>query len=110
MATEPTGPHGLVVENEAVTAQLVLLDLDGTLYEAGRAVPGASQALGRMRAAGHTLRYFTNTDSQATLALLAWLRGIGLAIDARELFTPVGAARQVLARLDEPGVLLFPGT
>jgi len=45
---------------------LVLLDLDGTLYEAGRPVPGAVAAVRRLREAGHTLRFFTNTDSQAT--------------------------------------------
>jgi hypothetical protein len=38
---------------------LVLLDLDGTLYQAGTPVPGAVEAVKRLRAAGHTLRFFT---------------------------------------------------
>ena len=76
---------------------LVLLDLDGTLYQAGAPVPGAVGAVRRLRAAGHTLRFFTNTDSQATGALLERVRGLGFDVEEGELFTPVVAARRVLA-------------
>ena len=79
-----------------MTAQLVLLDLDGTLYQAGTPVPGAAEAVARLRADGHTLRFFTNTDSQATSALLARIRGLGFEAEADELFTPVVAARRIL--------------
>ncbi len=41
---------------------LVLLDLDGTLYEAGTPVPGAAKAVERLRADGHVLRFFTKTS------------------------------------------------
>ena len=43
--------------------ETVLLDLDGTLYEGSRVVPGAPEAVGRLRALGLTLRFCTNTDS-----------------------------------------------
>jgi HAD superfamily hydrolase (TIGR01458 family) len=79
-----------------VTA-LVLLDLDGTLYQAGTPVPGAVAAVKQLRAAGHTLRFFTNTDSQATAALLDRVRGFGFDVEEGELFTPVVAARRILA-------------
>lgn len=79
-----------------MTAQLVLLDLDGTLYETGKPVPGAAEAVTRMRADGHLLRFFTNTDSLATHALLERVRGLGFEVEDDELFTPVVAAGRVL--------------
>jgi HAD superfamily hydrolase (TIGR01458 family) len=78
-------------------AALVLLDLDGTLYQAGTPVPGAVQAVRRLRGAGHTLRFLTNTDSQASAALLKRVRGLGFEVEEEELFTPVVAARHALA-------------
>jgi HAD superfamily hydrolase (TIGR01458 family) len=90
-----------------VTAQLVLLDLDGTLYEKGEPIPGAAEAVIRLRSAGHTLRFFTNTDSKATDALLDRLRGLGFAIGADELFTPVVAARRILGGTRAPRALLL---
>lgn len=83
-------------------AALVLLDLDGTLHQAGRPVPGAVHAVRRLRDAGHTMRFLTNTDSQATAALRERVRGIGFEVEEGELFTPVVAARRVLAE--------FPGS
>lgn len=85
---------------------LVLLDLDGTLYQAGTPVPGAVEAVKRLRAAGHTLRFFTNTDSQATSALLERVRGLGFDVEEGELFTPVVAARRTLA--ESPGSRFLP--
>lgn len=76
---------------------LLLLDLDGTLYQAGTPVPGAVAAVKQLRMAGHTLRFFTNTDSQATVVLLERLRDLGFDIEDGELFTPVVAARRILA-------------
>lgn len=85
----------------AAEEQLILLDVDGTLLVAGEAVPGAADAVPRLSAGGHTVRSLTNTDSQATGALLSRLRGRGLDVRDGELFTPVVTARQVL--LAHPG-------
>jgi len=87
--------------------QLVLLDLDGTVYEAGVLVPGAAEALAALRADGHVLRLCTNTDSQSTGGLLAWLQGMGLDARPGELFTPVTAARRLLGESDEARALLL---
>jgi len=75
----------------------ILLDLDGTLYAAGQAIPGAIEAVGQLRDAGLTLRFLTNTDSRTPGQVWAELRKYGLEIEAEELFTPVTAATQVLA-------------
>ena len=79
-------------------AQLVLLDLDGTVHQAGVPVPGAVAALARLRADGHVLRLCTNTDSQSTGGLLSQLGAMGIAVGPGELLTPVTAARRVLGQ------------
>ena len=42
-----------------------LLDLDGTLYAGGAAVPGAPQTLDRLRREGTPFRLVTNTTSRS---------------------------------------------
>lgn len=76
--------------------QTVLLDLEGTLYTREGVIEGASTAVDELRADGHTLRFLTNTDSQATASLLAALLERGLSVRAEELFTPVVAAAAAL--------------
>lgn len=94
----PPRPHRAVVTAVPVAAeeQLVLLDVDGRLLVAGEPVPGAVHVVPRLRADGHTVRFLTNTDSQAAGALLARLRHQRFDVRDGEPFTPVVAARQVL--------------
>jgi HAD superfamily hydrolase (TIGR01458 family) len=76
--------------------RLVLLDLDGTLHERGSALPGAARAVVELRRAGHTVRVFTNTDSQAEAALVERVRRSGIPVALGEVFTPVVAAKRAL--------------
>ncbi len=76
----------------------LLLDLDGTLYEADRPIPGAAEAVARLRAAGLALRYVTNTTRQPRAALVERLGSLGLPVAADELFTaPLAAAAWLAA-------------
>ncbi|GAA1722703.1 TIGR01458 family HAD-type hydrolase [Isoptericola hypogeus] len=75
----------------------VVLDLQGTVYDAGRLVPGADRAVANLRDAGHAIRFVTNTDSQDSASIVAMLRGMGLELDPAELFTPVDAATSYLS-------------
>ncbi|MGV6849950.1 MAG: TIGR01458 family HAD-type hydrolase [Marinibacterium sp.] len=75
----------------------VLLDLSGVLYVGDTAVPGAVEAVARLRAAGLELRFLTNSTRDPKRALLARLRGLGFDIAARDVFTPAQAAREWLA-------------
>ena len=71
----------------------VLLDLDGTLYQDDRVVPGAAEAVARLRRAGLPLRYVTNTTRLPRAALVDRLRGFGFMAHRDELVTaPVAAA------------------
>lgn len=70
----------------------VLLDLSGVVYEGAEAIPGAVQAVSRLRDADLPLRFITNTTRTAKPAILTRLAGLGLAIEAAELVTPAEAA------------------
>jgi len=69
-----------------------LIDLDGTLYADGAAVPGAVQALGRLRQQALPFRLVTNTTSRSRAMLVERLRGYGFAVAPEELFTAPMAA------------------
>jgi HAD superfamily hydrolase (TIGR01458 family) len=84
----------------------VLLDLDGTLYVGSRVVPGAPEAVRRLREQGLTLRFCTNTDSIAPAALAERLAGRGFEADAGELVTPVAVAARLLAGAPDARVLV----
>jgi ribonucleotide monophosphatase NagD (HAD superfamily) len=92
---------------------LVLVDLDGTVYTRSGLIDGAVEALAELRAAGHVLRFLTNTDSHPTASLLATLVERGVPVREGELFTSVTAAEALLAAalLAKPGnVQVLPVT
>jgi HAD superfamily hydrolase (TIGR01458 family) len=81
--------------------ETVLLDLDGTLYVGSRVVEGAPEAVRWLRERGLAVRFCTNTDSVAPVALAERLRGRGFPVDEEELVTPVAVAAQLLG--SDPG-------
>jgi HAD superfamily hydrolase (TIGR01458 family) len=82
--------------------KLILLDLDGTLYFAGRAIPGAADAIASLRRSGYRLRFLTNTDSKTPDQVLRDIESYELGVRAEELFTPVVAALGLFAALPAP--------
>lgn len=91
------------------TLRAVLLDLGGVFYEGARLMPGAPEALARLRASGLPLRFVTNTTRQSRASLLRELAGRGLPIAEDELLTPATAARAaLLARGLRPLLLIHP--
>ncbi len=77
----------------------VLLDIDGVLHVSGAPVPGAAEAVARLRADGHRLRFVTNNTTRARAALAEDLRGLGVDVDAEEIETTALAAAKLLAGL-----------
>ena len=51
------------------TPRAVLIDLAGVLYVGDQAIPGAVDALARLRAAGLPLRFLTNTTRSPRQAI-----------------------------------------
>ena len=78
----------------SLSPRAVLLDLDGVLYVEDEPVPGAAEAVERMRAAGLTLRFVTNTTSQSRAATLEKLSELGFDVGDEELITPALLAVQ----------------
>ena len=73
--------------------QAVLMDMGGVLYQGRDAIPGAREALARLRASDLTLRFVTNTSRKSRDQVLDMLSGLGFDIQAQELFTaPLAAA------------------
>ena len=73
----------------------LLLDLDGTLYAGGAALPGAPAALQRLRRNGVPFRLVTNTTSRSRAMLVERLRGYGFAVEAEEIYTATLAGAAV---------------
>jgi HAD superfamily hydrolase (TIGR01458 family) len=77
----------------------ILLDVDGVLHVSGEPIPGAVEAVARLRVDGHRLRFVTNNSSRSRAELVEDLRGIGLELDESELqTTPIAAAEQLGGR------------
>jgi HAD superfamily hydrolase (TIGR01458 family) len=72
-----------------------LVDLDGTLYAAGNAVPGAADALRRLRRRQVPFRLVTNTTSRSRSMLLQRLTGYGFEVGLQEIFTATIAGRDM---------------
>jgi len=74
----------------------ILLDVDGVLHVSGDAIPGATDAVRRLRQNGHRLRFVTNTTTRSRAQLAEELRGLGLEVDDAEVQTTADAAVQAL--------------
>lgn len=79
--------------------QAVLLDLDGTVYQSGRAIPGAVETVERLREAEFPLRFVTNTTNKPRSVVLERLQALGFEASVSEIVTaPVAAASWLCER------------
>jgi HAD superfamily hydrolase (TIGR01458 family) len=88
----------------------ILLDVDGVLHVSGEPIPGAVDAVKRLRERGHRLRFVTNTTVMSRHDLGERLRGVGFTLGDDELQTTGSVAARVLAgkrvlALTMPGLL-----
>jgi len=75
----------------------ILLDVDGVFHVSREPIAGGAEAVERLRAAGHRLRFVTNNTTQTRAALAEELRGMGIELDDEELQTTARAAAAALA-------------
>jgi HAD superfamily hydrolase (TIGR01458 family) len=78
----------------------LLLDLSGVIYVQDEAVPGAAEALERLRADGLPIRLVTNTTMRPRRSILERLERLGIEADPDELITPATLAKR---RCEEAG-------
>jgi glycerol-1-phosphatase len=76
---------------------VALLDLDGTVYLSGAAIPGAAEALRKADAAGMRLAYVTNNAFRTPAAIAALLVSFGIQAVPQDVVTSAQAAARVLA-------------
>jgi HAD superfamily hydrolase (TIGR01458 family) len=84
----------------------LLLDIDGVLTVSWEPIPGAIDALGRLRGDGIPLRLITNTTTKTRHDLAATLRGAGFDVADDEVVTAVVATASHLRRA-EPDAKVF---
>jgi HAD superfamily hydrolase (TIGR01458 family) len=75
----------------------ILLDVDGVFHVSGEPIAGGAEAVTRLRADGHRLRFVTNSTTQTRAALVNELRAMGIELDEEELQTTPRAAAAALA-------------
>src|SRR5262245_19043772 len=76
-----------------------LIDLDGTVYQAGRAIPGAAAALDELRRRGVPFRFTTNTTRRPRSALAEQLAEMEIPAAPGEILSaPAAAARWLRER------------
>ena len=88
----------------------ILLDVDGVLHVSGEPIPGAVDAVRRLRDRGHRLRFVTNSTTMSRRQLGESLRSLGFAVEDDELQTTGDVASSVLSgkrvlALTMPGIL-----
>jgi len=85
----------------------LLLDIDGTLLEGDRAIPGAPEALARLVAGGRQIRLLTNTSRRGRSSIGTALRGAGFSVDDAAILTPALLARRLILGSGAPRAALF---
>jgi HAD superfamily hydrolase (TIGR01458 family) len=88
----------------------ILLDVDGVLHVSGEPIPGAVDAIRRLRDEGHRVRFVTNSTTMSRNQLGERLRGMGFMIEDEELQTTGVVAAHALAgkrvlAMTMPGIL-----
>ncbi|MCF8470160.1 MAG: TIGR01458 family HAD-type hydrolase [Parvibaculum sp.] len=88
----------------------LLLDAGGVLYQNDSALPGATEAVQRLRAGGMPFLILTNTTRTTRGALAKKLESFGFDVSEEEIVTPASVAHAVLDRDGaKPHLLVHPG-
>ncbi len=76
----------------------ILLDLDGVMYLGDEPIPGAGEAVARLRELGKRLAFVTNNSSRTPDAVAQHLRSVGVQASPDEVETSSLATATILAR------------
>jgi NagD protein len=68
-----------------------VLDLDGTVYLGGEALPGAVETIDRLRALGSRFVFLSNNPLQRPATYAAKLRGLGIPVEDDEVVSSIDA-------------------
>ncbi|WP_436528099.1 HAD-IIA family hydrolase [Actinoplanes sp. HUAS TT8] len=82
---------------------LAIFDLDGVVFLIDEPIPGAAEAVERLRADGTSIAYATNNASRRAADVAALLTGMGVSAEPAEVLTSAGAAAARIAEHVEAG-------
>jgi phospholysine phosphohistidine inorganic pyrophosphate phosphatase len=85
----------------------ILFDIDGVLYNAGAAIPGAAEAIASLRARGIPSRFLTNTTMVSRAELAKRLGQFGVDVAENDIIHPPSAAAAYLRHVEAQSVALF---
>lgn len=92
-----------------IKVSAVLLDLGGVIYVGDRPIPGAIEAVARLRKARLPIRFLTNTTRRPVARLAADVCRLGLEVHEEEILAPAALARRYLvAHRLRPYLLVHP--
>ncbi|XP_023323346.1 haloacid dehalogenase-like hydrolase domain-containing protein 2 [Eurytemora carolleeae] len=74
----------------------VMIDLSGTVHVGTNLLPGAKEAIVKLKSAKVPIKYVTNTSKESKTSLIRRLKSAGLHIDKDEVFTSLSAARNYI--------------
>nr|XP_012219236.1 PREDICTED: haloacid dehalogenase-like hydrolase domain-containing protein 2 [Linepithema humile] len=87
----------------------VLIDLSGTLHIDNTVIPGAVQALSRLRNANMSIKFVTNTTKESNNCLYERLIKLGFDLRKEEIFSSLAAARKLIVSQQlKPMLLIDP--
>jgi glycerol 3-phosphatase-2 len=86
---------------------LVILDLDGVVFLVDRPIPGAAEAVERVRALGVPVIFATNNASRRARDVADLLTGMGVPAAAEDVSTSARAAAVLLSERFEPGAAVL---
>jgi HAD superfamily hydrolase (TIGR01458 family) len=84
-----------------------LIDLDGVLYDDNQPIPGAAEAIARLREKGYPFRFATNTTMRCRASLCRKLAGFGIEVNEDEIFSAPVATARYLRGQGQPRVFLL---
>jgi HAD superfamily hydrolase (TIGR01458 family) len=80
----------------------LLFDLDGVLHIGSRVIAGAPEAVERIRSAGFSCRFVTNTSTLSLVSLRRKLDALGFAVATEEIISAPQATLLYLRRQPDP--------
>jgi glycerol 3-phosphatase-2 len=92
-----------VTDHLAGGYDLAIFDLDGVVFLIDKPIPGAAEAVERLRADGTSIAYATNNASRRAADVATLLTGMGVSATPAEVLTSAGAAAALVAEHVEPG-------
>ncbi|NND72540.1 MAG: TIGR01458 family HAD-type hydrolase [Rhodothermales bacterium] len=87
----------------------ILFDLSGVFYIGQHVIPGAVEALNRIRASGIPYRFVTNVSRMPASRIISTLYSMGIEIDSEHLVTaPIAALAYINKHQLRPYILVHP--